>query len=87
MSKFLVLKLDCEGSEYDIVFGTAPEIWSRIERVLLEYHFGRADELKKHFDALGYRLAFRREQKGRNGQVGVLAFDRVGWAIERRSSH
>jgi FkbM family methyltransferase len=81
-----VLKLDCEGSEYDIVFGTAPEIWRRIERVRLEYHFGRADELKKHFNALGYRLAFRAEQKGRNGQVGVLGFDRTGSAIERSSS-
>jgi FkbM family methyltransferase len=82
-----VLKLDCEGSEYDIVFGTAPEIWRRIERVRLEYQFGRADELKKHFNALGYGLAFRTEQKGRNGQVGVLGFDRASSAIERRSSH
>jgi FkbM family methyltransferase len=82
-----VLKLDCEGSEYDIVFGTAPRIWRRIERVRLEYHFGRADELKKHFSALGYRLAFRTEQRGRNSQVGVLAFDRADSAIERRSIH
>ena len=82
-----VLKLDCEGSEYDIVFGTPPEIWRRIERVRLEYHFGRADELKRHFNELGYRLAFRTEQKGRNNQVGVLAFDRADSAIERRSSH
>ena len=82
-----VLKLDCEGGEYDIVFGTAPEIWDRIERVRLEYHFGRADELKKHFNALGYGLAFRTEQKGRNGQVGLLGFDRTASAVQRRSSH
>jgi|CZKS01.1.fsa_nt_gi FkbM family methyltransferase len=87
LEKVDVLKLDCEGSEYDIVFGTPPEIWRRIERVRLEYHFGRADELKKHFNLLGYRLAFRTEQKGRNGQVGVLGFDRAASAIERRSSH
>lgn len=82
-----VLKLDCEGSEYDIVFGTAPDIWRRIERVRLEYHFGRADELKKFFNALRYRLAFRTEQKGRNGQVGVLGFDRTPSTSERRASH
>lgn len=67
------LKLDCEGSEYDIIFSTAPEIWNRIERVRVEYHHGRADELKRHFSALGYRLIFG---NGRNRRVGLLGFDR-----------
>jgi FkbM family methyltransferase len=71
------IKFDCEGSEYDIIFSTAPEIWSRIERVRLEYHHGRADELKKHFIALGYHLLFASERKLRDHRVGLLGFDRV----------
>jgi FkbM family methyltransferase len=33
-----ILKLDCEGAEYDILFNMAPELFQRIERVYLEYH-------------------------------------------------
>jgi len=33
-----VLKLDCEGSEWDILTGTPVEIWSEIGEVVGEYH-------------------------------------------------
>jgi hypothetical protein len=36
------LKLDCEGSEFEIMRALRPEHWSRIERVAMEYHeYGR----------------------------------------------
>ncbi|SPE40404.1 hypothetical protein SBA3_3740014 [Candidatus Sulfopaludibacter sp. SbA3] len=68
-----LLKLDCEGSEYGIVFDTAREIWDRIERVRLEYHNGRAGELQKHLEELGFRMVWRHSQS-RN--VGLMWFDR-----------
>jgi FkbM family methyltransferase len=68
-----LLKLDCEGSEYEIIFSTPTDIWQRIERVRMEYHQGRADELKTHFGKLGFRLIFASQ---RSPQVGLLAFDR-----------
>ena len=36
------LKIDCEGSEYEIVRSTDAADWSRIEPVVIEYHdYGR----------------------------------------------
>jgi FkbM family methyltransferase len=32
------LKMNCEGAEYGILYGTPPEYLSRIDRIALEYH-------------------------------------------------
>lgn len=37
-----LLKLDCEGAEYDILGGASVETLSRVERIVLEYHRGVA---------------------------------------------
>jgi FkbM family methyltransferase len=33
-----LLKMDCEGAEYDIAYGAPSDIWRRIERTRIEYH-------------------------------------------------
>jgi FkbM family methyltransferase len=33
-----LLKMDCEGAEYNILFNTPDKILNRIERIVLEYH-------------------------------------------------
>jgi len=33
-----LLKMDCEGAEYAILFSTPPSVLQRIERIVLEYH-------------------------------------------------
>lgn len=33
-----VVKIDCEGGEYDLVFGSSPGSWAGVQRVVLEYH-------------------------------------------------
>lgn len=38
ISRVDFLKLDCEGSEYEILFGTRPEYLSRIEALAMEFH-------------------------------------------------
>jgi FkbM family methyltransferase len=35
-----ILKMDCEGGEYDIFFHTAPETLRKVERIAMEYHDG-----------------------------------------------
>jgi len=34
----VLLKLDCEGSEYDIIFSTSPESMKKVSRIVLESH-------------------------------------------------
>jgi FkbM family methyltransferase len=33
-----LLKIDCEGGEYDLVYGSSPASWASVQRVVLEYH-------------------------------------------------
>ena len=39
-----LLKLDCEGAEYAILFNTPPETLGKIQRIVMEYH----DDVTKH---------------------------------------
>jgi FkbM family methyltransferase len=51
-----VVKIDCEGGEYDLVAASSPESWAAVERLVIEYHKvpGHSwDELRKWFDDVG----------------------------------
>ena len=37
-ARVALLKLDVEGAEIEIVEGAGPEVWARIDRVVLEFH-------------------------------------------------
>jgi FkbM family methyltransferase len=54
------LKLDCEGSEFEVLRNISGDGWSRIERVALEYHeFGRdrrASELVTILEGNGFEV-------------------------------
>jgi FkbM family methyltransferase len=58
-----VVKIDCEGGEYDLVGASSPDNWASVQRLVLEYHpVGEHgwDELKKWFDGVG--LSVQREE-------------------------
>lgn len=65
-----LLKLDCEGGEYDILFHADKEVLGRVDRIAMEYHnvgseYPRhtGEELERHLGAHGFavdRLASRR---------------------------
>ena len=58
-----VVKIDCEGGEYDLIGASAPESWASVQRVVLEYHpvDGHAwDELRTRFADVG--LSVQREE-------------------------
>jgi FkbM family methyltransferase len=47
------LKVDCEGSEYEILRSLDPAYWARIERIVIEYHeFGRGRSHRELVDML-----------------------------------
>jgi FkbM family methyltransferase len=62
-----LLKLDCEGAEFEILLNTPPAVLSCIDRVALEYHeqlTGRSsDELIDRLRAAGFTV--RRDASGR----------------------
>ena len=45
--KDAILKIDCEGCEYDIVLKTRPEVLRRFSQIMIEYHYGFRDIEKK----------------------------------------
>ncbi|PZS20049.1 MAG: hypothetical protein DLM57_02735 [Pseudonocardiales bacterium] len=54
-----IVKIDCEGGEYDLVYGSSPNSWASIQRVVIEYHpvDGESwDELRAWFDAVGLKV-------------------------------
>lgn len=55
-----VLKLDCEGSEYSILFGARDDILARIDRIVMEYHDGITEydhhDLAQYLREKGYRV-------------------------------
>jgi FkbM family methyltransferase len=62
-----LLKMDIEGSEWEVLLGTPPAVLQRIQRIRLEYHevhakFGYTPELLfAHLAVAGHRLTYQRE--------------------------
>jgi hypothetical protein len=53
LRKIDLLKMDCEGAEYNILYNTTPELYAKINCIALETHAGSGE--KENHDAL---LAF-----------------------------
>lgn len=73
-----LLKMDIEGSEYDVLLSTPPDVLRRIRRIDVEYHqpeTGAADKkaLAAHVCRAGFRL---REDPRRAGEYGLFHFIR-----------
>ena len=50
-----LLKMDCEGDEYDIILESRSETLRRFERIMIEFHYGYKDLERKLYDA-GFRV-------------------------------
>jgi FkbM family methyltransferase len=71
-----LLKLDCEGAEYEILAGSAPEAWARIERVVLEYHPAPANAqtaMRQRLAGLGFSIV---QERHRADDLGMLWLER-----------
>jgi FkbM family methyltransferase len=58
-----LLKVDCEGGEYDIFFGASADALQRIDRIVMEYHDGCTPhshgELAARLQAHGFSVRLR----------------------------
>jgi len=68
------LKLDCEGSEFDIIMGSEPPLMLRISRIVMEYHDHLSEQFS-HRDLLQRLngLGFRTEAYNASGTCGIIA--------------
>jgi hypothetical protein len=51
-----VLKLDCEGCEYDVILSSCPEILAKFSHVQIEYHYGYKN-LARKLEKCGFNIA------------------------------
>ena len=72
-----LVKMDCEGSEYEIFASTSDAALGRIERLLLEYHPAPPDAIRQLFAKLARAgLKERWRQDYQRGQCGVVCLSR-----------
>ena len=67
--KIDLLKLDCEGSEYDIIYNTEPAVLKRVNMMVIEVHQIDEDNynlnsLDQYLRSLGYRTRSMPVQEG-----------------------
>jgi FkbM family methyltransferase len=63
-----VVKMDCEGGEYPLVYGSAPSSWASVTHLVMEYHPVQGESwssLRSWFAAVG--LHVQRDEPGRPG--------------------
>lgn len=65
-----LVKMDCEGAEYDIVAGSPPGAWDRVKRIVVEYHPApreRLEALRSRFVDLGFAVIKERHRSASEG--------------------
>lgn len=60
-----LLKMDCEGCEYDSILNERKEALRKFKRILIEYHYGYK-ELKKQLEKAGFKVTYTKPKKGYN---------------------
>ena len=73
MSRVDLLKMDCEGSEYEILEGMSESTFSKINRIIVEYHDGKVGELTEKLKQHGFKLE---KQSQESVTMGMLWFRR-----------
>ena len=56
-----ILKMDCEGYEYDIILSASKETLQRFQQIQIEYHYGYKN-LKKKLDECGFKVEVTRPE-------------------------
>lgn len=68
-----LLKLDCEGSEYDIISSTNETTFSKIKSIVVEYHNARVGEIISKLKKNGFYLEM---EKHETTKMGMLWFQK-----------
>jgi len=74
ISRIDLLKMDCEGCEYDILGGTDASTFAKIGRIIIEYHDGKERQIEKDLRRHGFSLD---REAAENDRMGMLWFGRA----------
>jgi FkbM family methyltransferase len=66
-----VLKLDCEGCEYDIILSSSRTILDKFSHIQIEYHFGFRD-LKKHMIGSSFAVSYTNPREENGMEIGWI---------------
>jgi len=58
LSRVDFLKIDCEGCEFDVFFKTPREVFSKINKIMMEYHQGPERELVEHLEGQSFQVIY-----------------------------
>lgn len=53
-----LVKIDCEGGEYDIILNTIPSVFKPIDEIQMEFHTGPKEQLFSAIKSSGYNILF-----------------------------
>jgi hypothetical protein len=68
-----LLKVDVEGSEWEVLAGVEPTVWERIQQVVVEVHdvAGRVNQIAELLQAHGFHLAVDQEDWAVHPLLGI----------------
>jgi FkbM family methyltransferase len=72
-----VLKMDCEGCEYDVILSANDEILTSFNDILIEYHYGHKD-LKERLEKCGFEVSLMKLSGKLGGTTAVPDPERLG---------
>ena len=72
-----VLKIDCEGAEFEILYGTPKEYFSKIKEIRLEWHNQKKESydiksLTKFLEDNGFKVTFFRKDSDYSGNAWFI---------------
>jgi len=75
-----VLKLDCEGCEYEIILDTNDNILRHFDYIMMEYHYG-FESLRQKLKNVGFRVNYtkplRKSLKEKRSKYGDIQVGRL----------
>lgn len=85
-SNNVILKLDCEGAEFDIILDSAPEVFDRIKQIHIEIHTN-LHPVHKHRDVIAHKLTDLGFTCRHSKNVGIWWYNEKGEAISWDPGH
>ena len=76
-----IMKIDCEGCEYDTILSSSEETLKNFSHIQIEYHYGYKN-LKQKLESCGFDVSITKPNFIRNKQAGKTMF--FGYIFAKR---